>query len=79
MQARVDSIIIETVENSTSTSLNNLGSWLNEHKDHALYDRTVQQFAQRTRADDLESALRWAGTIKDETLRLQTIATLQSQ
>ena len=79
IQARVDSIIIETVENSTSTSLNNLGSWLNEHKDHPLYDRTIQQFAQHTRADDLESALRWAGTIKDETLRAETIATLQPQ
>lgn len=79
IQSRVDSIIIETVEQSTSTSLNNLGTWLNEHREHPLYDRTVQQFAQQTRADDLDSAMRWAGTIKDETLRAQTIATLQSQ
>jgi len=73
---QLDSMIGQTIEHSTSTSLNTLATWFQAHRDHPLYDRAVQQFARRTYADDPESALRWAETIKDDEVRTRTMAAM---
>ncbi|HWB04687.1 MAG TPA: hypothetical protein VG796_16785 [Verrucomicrobiales bacterium] len=78
VQSDLDSMIAQTVEHSTSTSLNTLATWLKDHRDHPLYDRTVHQFALRTRADDPVAAASWAETISDETLRQETKAALSA-
>jgi hypothetical protein len=67
------------VERSSATTLNNVGAWLNSHKDTPLYDQTVHQYALRMNGDDPEAAARWAGTIKDENLRNTTLAALKGQ
>ncbi len=77
--AQADTLITQTVEHSAEGSLDILGTWLNAHREHPLYDRVVQQFARRTQAEDSEAALRWAETIKDQTLREQTRAALQAR
>ena len=76
MASEAESIIGSIVSRSTASSINTLGEWLNTHKDHPLYDRTVQQFSVRMNANDPEAALQWAGTIKDESTRAQTLTAL---
>ena len=78
IQASMDSLIARTVETSTSKSLNELGTWLNANPGHPIYDRAVSHFALRTSADDPESALRWASTIQDASLRQATEQSLNS-
>lgn len=70
--AETDALISHTVEASTAKSLNVMGDWLNQHREHPLYDRAASQFAFRTEADDPESARHWAATIKDDALRVST-------
>ncbi|HEX2748092.1 MAG TPA: hypothetical protein VHM91_08850 [Verrucomicrobiales bacterium] len=79
LQGSVDSMIGGIVERSSATTLNNVGAWLNSHKDTPLYDQTVHQYALRMNGDDPEAAARWAGTIKDENLRNTTLAALKGQ
>jgi hypothetical protein len=74
--AETDALIRQTVEASTAKSLNVMGDWLNNHREHPLYDRTASQFAFRTEADDPESARRWASTIKDAGLKATTLERL---
>lgn len=71
-----DALIRQTVETSTAVSLNVLGDWLNGHREHPLYDRTASQFALRTAKEDTESAIRWATSIRDESLRAKTLESL---
>ena len=76
IRVRLNSTISRTVDLSASKTLNTLGTWLDAHRDHPLYDQTTHAFALRTRADDPEAALRWAATIQDELLRRKTQAVL---
>lgn len=76
---QLDGMIDATVENSTTSSLNTLATWLDTHRDHPLFDRTVSRFALRTSTDDAEAALHWAGTISDGKLRAETLAALKGE
>jgi hypothetical protein len=67
-----DSVIANIVDRSSAESLNTLGTWLNTHKDHVLYDQTAAQFAVRTKVDDPGAAVHWAESIRDEALRVKT-------
>lgn len=73
---QLDSMIRQTIEQSSITGLSTVGTWLNENKNHPLYDRSVHQFAIRTKQDDAEAAMRWAETIKEPSLRALTISAL---
>jgi hypothetical protein len=75
----LDSLLAQTVKESSTTSLNTMGNWLNQNPNHPLHDQTLVHFVNQCQADDPEAATRWANTIKDETLRAATLQRLQAQ
>jgi RNA polymerase sigma factor (sigma-70 family) len=68
----------DVLQNWAQRDVQAAGTWLRQNAQHPYYDRMAAAFARSVASADRPAAEEWARTIRDETIREEALANLQS-